>query len=80
MSLSKGHVIRGRLVCPYHGWSYTSRGEGESPGTPKLRCEIESYDVREEHGAIWLKAAGVPATFPTFPTEGFLPSVSTITS
>jgi nitrite reductase/ring-hydroxylating ferredoxin subunit len=73
MSLSKGHVVRGRLVCPYHGWSYTPRGAGESPGTPKLRCEIEAYDVREEHGAIWLKRAGVPAPFPTFPTEGFLP-------
>lgn len=71
MSLSKGRVEGGQLVCPYHGWSFSPAGEGESPGTPKMRCQTEAYDVREEHGVVWLKGAGAPATFPTFPTDGF---------
>jgi vanillate O-demethylase monooxygenase subunit len=71
MSLSLGRVEHDKLVCPYHGWSFTSRGDGESPGTPKLSCKIESYDVREEHDAIWIRGAGRNAEFPTFPTEGY---------
>ena len=71
MSLSLGSVQNNRLVCPYHGWSFSSRGDGESPGTPKLQCQIDAYDVREEHGTIWLKGAGRQATFPTFPVEGY---------
>ena len=71
MSLSLGRVEHDRLVCPYHGWSFTSAGEGESPGTPKLRCQIDTYDTREEHGTIWLKGAGREVPFPTFPIDGF---------
>lgn len=71
MSLSLGSVQNDRLVCPYHGWSFSSCGDGESPGTPKLNCKTECYDVREEHDAIWVRGAGRLGQFPTFPTEGF---------
>ena len=71
MSLSLGRVVSDKLVCPYHGWSFTSCGDGESPGTPKMNCKIEAYDVREEHNTIWLRGAGRPGEFPTFPTEGY---------
>lgn len=71
MSLALGRVEQDRLVCPYHGWSFNGRGEGESPGTPKLRCQTDCYDVREEHDAIWVRGAGAAGEFPSFPTEGF---------
>lgn len=71
MSLSRGTVSNGQLVCPYHGWGFTAEGDGESPGTPKLRCQTAAYDVREEHGAVWVKGKGSDARFPEFPTDGF---------
>lgn len=71
MSLSLGFVAGDRLVCPYHGWSFTACGEGESPGTPKLSCQIEAFDVREKHGAIWLRGRDRPGEFPVFPMDDY---------
>ena len=71
MSLSRGRVEGGRLVCPYHGWGFTADGEGESPGTPKLRCQTTAYAAREEHGVVWVKSLAGPAPFPVFATDGF---------
>lgn len=71
MSLSLGRVQNDRLVCPYHGWSFSGEGDGESPGTPKLSCRIDCYDVREEHNAIWVRGADGRGEFPTFPTDNF---------
>lgn len=71
MSLSLGRVENNRLTCPYHGWSFNAAGEGESPGTPKLRCQTECYEAREEHGAIWVRGTGRTGGFPAFPTDGY---------
>jgi len=58
MRLSLGTVQGGRLICPYHGWSFDCDGNGESPGTPKLHTCTEHYDCRDAHGVIWVKAPG----------------------
>lgn len=71
MKLSCGRVTDDRIVCPYHGWTFGKCGDGESPGTPKMHAQAVSYDVREEHGVVWLKTAGVEATFPEFKPEGY---------
>src|SRR5262245_48136660 len=51
MRLSRGKVVDGRLQCCYHGWSFDCRGQGESPGTPKLYACAGTFDAREERGA-----------------------------
>lgn len=71
MKLSCGRVADDRIVCPYHGWSFGKCGDGESPGTPKMRAQATAYDVREEHGVVWLKTAGVEAVFPEFKPDGY---------
>ncbi len=70
MRLSKGRVEHGRLQCPYHGWTFDACGHGESPGTPKLHAQTTCYEVREAHGAVWVKAPGA-AAFPDFTFPGF---------
>ena len=69
--LSTGVVVGDRLRCPYHGWTFTTCGNAESPGTPKLTAEAVSYDTREELGYVWMKPRDAEAHFPKFDTEGY---------
>ena len=55
LKLSVGTVVNDRLRCAYHGWSYTTDGHGESPGTPKLYACAKSYACAEAYGAIWVR-------------------------
>lgn len=71
MRLSLGHVEGEKLVCPYHGWKFTSDGQGESPGTPKMHACTVAYDCCEAHGYIWVKRTGSTAIFPSFDIEGW---------
>jgi phenylpropionate dioxygenase-like ring-hydroxylating dioxygenase large terminal subunit len=71
MRLSLGTVCGERLQCKYHGWTYDTQGNGESPGTPKLHATTGHYDVREGYGWAWVRAAGAQTPFPTFDTDGF---------
>jgi len=73
MRLSLGTVVGDKLQCLYHGWTFTPDGQGESPGTPKLHACANSYEAREEHGAVWVKPREATATFPTFDVAGYLP-------
>jgi vanillate O-demethylase monooxygenase subunit len=65
MRLSAGHVEGTRLVCPYHAWAFDPEGQGRSPATPDRKglCTT-AYAAIERDGAVWVKAAGVPARFP----------------
>jgi phenylpropionate dioxygenase-like ring-hydroxylating dioxygenase large terminal subunit len=56
MKLSLGNVRCGRIVCPYHGWSFDTEGRGESPSSTKTRAHVTSYECAEASGAIWIKA------------------------
>lgn len=73
MRLSLGEVIGDRLQCRYHGWTFATDGQGESPGTPKLHACAAAYDAREEHGAVWVKSRDSAPTFPAFDVAGYLP-------
>lgn len=70
MKLSVGKVESGRLVCPYHGWSYDCDGQGESPSAPKMQACVTSYDCAEAFGAIWVRARGGDGTLPEIAAEG----------
>ena len=71
LKLSVGTVVGERVQCRYHGWQFDACGNGESPGTPKLTTCTTAYDVREEHGLIWLKSRGSVATFPDITVPGW---------
>src|SRR5207248_6150025 len=73
MRLSLGQVVGDRLQCRYHGWTYDVRGNGESPGTPKLHACAEAYEAQEAHGAVWVKSADSQPAFPAFDTVGYHP-------
>ena len=72
LKLSAGTVIGDRLQCRYHGWTYDTCGQGESPGTPKLSACTTSYDIREDYGLIWLKSRNSDAVFPDVSMPGYL--------
>lgn len=71
LKLSVGKVVGERLRCAYHGWSYDTCGNGESPGTPKMTTCTTSYEVREEHGLVWVKNRGGRGEFPALDAAGF---------
>src|SRR5262245_40499387 len=73
MRLSAGTVVGDRLQCCYHGWTFEACGNGESPGTPKLHARTDSFEVREAHGAVWVRAGGAGTQFPAFDVAGYLP-------
>ena len=72
LKLSVGQVVGERIRCKYHGWTFDSYGHGESPGTPKLTTCTTSYDVREDHGLLWVKARGSDVAFPDVTMPGYL--------
>jgi phenylpropionate dioxygenase-like ring-hydroxylating dioxygenase large terminal subunit len=67
--LSAGHVDRGCIVCPYHGWTFGADGACElipsaAPSTPiSPMARLEMTPVRELYGVIWL-CPGTPAGDP----------------
>jgi phenylpropionate dioxygenase-like ring-hydroxylating dioxygenase large terminal subunit len=73
LRLSAGDVVGDRIRCKYHGWTFDSCGNGESPAAPKMTTCTTSYDVREERGLIWVKSRHSNPTFPTIDAEGYLP-------
>jgi phenylpropionate dioxygenase-like ring-hydroxylating dioxygenase large terminal subunit len=74
MRLSRGAVVGDRVQCPSHGWTFDACGYGESPGTPKLHACAESFEVREAHGAVWVKSRDSTPVFPRFDVAGYLPT------
>lgn len=71
MRLSMGKVVKERLQCMYHGWSFDCQGAGESPGSPKLFTQASKFDAVEKHGAIWVKSANSNPVFPPFEIDGY---------
>ena len=60
VQLSKGQVIEGNIVCPYHGWRFN--GEGTCVEVPQLEdnsqipktYQIDTYLAQERYGYIWV--------------------------
>lgn len=71
MRLSLGKVRDGRVVCPYHGWSYCADGQGESPSTPRMHACITSFECAEAYGSIWIKDRSTPQDLPKLEMEGW---------
>jgi vanillate O-demethylase monooxygenase subunit len=73
MKLSTGHVAQGRIVCPYHGWSYDADGRAHSPANPRFHACVAAFAIREAVGAIWLRAGdGAPPPLIEEPEGGFV--------
>jgi phenylpropionate dioxygenase-like ring-hydroxylating dioxygenase large terminal subunit len=70
MNLSTGRVDDGRVICPYHGWSFASTGEGESPSAPKMHACATGYDCAETSGVVWVKTHGSQQALPTLVKDG----------
>jgi phenylpropionate dioxygenase-like ring-hydroxylating dioxygenase large terminal subunit len=71
MKLSYGRVVNDKIECKYHGWTFDSCGNGESPGTPKMHTCTDSFETREEHGVIWIKSRQSTPVFPTINPDGY---------
>jgi phenylpropionate dioxygenase-like ring-hydroxylating dioxygenase large terminal subunit len=71
MKLSVGTVQHGRLICPYHGWSFDRDGNGESPSAPKMQACVKSYGCAEASGAIWIKTGANGEKPPTLAMDGW---------
>ncbi|MEO8350678.1 MAG: Rieske 2Fe-2S domain-containing protein [Chthoniobacteraceae bacterium] len=71
MKLSTGRVDDGRVICPYHGWSFASTGEGESPSAPKMHACAASYDCAETSGVVWVRARENQQALPTLVKDGW---------
>lgn len=71
MRLSEGRVEGGRLVCPYHGWTWAPDGTGKSPSTPTAKPCAEHFDAVEREGAVWVKRAGAAVAFPALDVSGW---------
>src|SRR5262249_2447520 len=71
MRLSMGAVVKQRLQCMYHGWSFDYQGLGESPGSPKLFAQAGKFDALKKHGAVWVKSADSNPLFPAFEIDGY---------
>jgi len=69
--LSKGRVEEGRVVCPYHGWSFDEQGRGVIPCNPKMHPRARDFDAIDHDGAIWVRRRGSTRELPTIDTDGF---------
>jgi phenylpropionate dioxygenase-like ring-hydroxylating dioxygenase large terminal subunit len=58
MRLSLGRVSNGRLICPYHGWSFCPAGDAVSPGTPTLKLRAPALETTERYGVVWVREQG----------------------
>jgi phenylpropionate dioxygenase-like ring-hydroxylating dioxygenase large terminal subunit len=81
--LSLGAVVRGELVCPYHGLSFAADGRctripAQPDITPSARLSVRVFPAVQHLGLVWTcLAADGPPTLPPLP-EWDDPSYETI--
>jgi phenylpropionate dioxygenase-like ring-hydroxylating dioxygenase large terminal subunit len=72
--LSLGRVADDRLECAYHGWQFAPSGQcvhvPALPGfrPPATHC-VQSFEVREAHGLVWVRLASGDLPLPAFEAE-----------
>src|SRR5580692_3685379 len=67
------------LVCPYHAWEYAPSGAcvripSHPEMTPPARARVETYQVRERYGVVWVTMGEHRGPLPEFSlpeTSGF---------
>jgi len=87
MRLVQGSIAGGELRCPYHGWKFDAAGA--CTNIPSLleplpnkqeQARLETYDVQERYGMIWVKldrGPGVPLPdVPEFEDPGWTYAVA----
>jgi len=60
------------VVCPYHAWEYASSGRcvripSQPELTPPAKARVETYQVREKYGVVWVAMGEPGADVPAFP-------------
>jgi phenylpropionate dioxygenase-like ring-hydroxylating dioxygenase large terminal subunit len=70
--LSKGWVVDGTVVCPYHGWRYNCEAKcvfiPAHPDTPPpLKARAFPHRVEERYGFIWGSLGNPEHEIPVFP-------------
>lgn len=72
--LSLGHLRQGRIVCPYHGFTYDGTGSCVYiPSQPKdaqripARLSLKQYRCEVSCGLVWVTLDDPVADVPTFP-------------
>lgn len=73
--LSKGWVIDGTVICPYHGWRYDCDARcvliPAQPDTPPpLKARAFPHRVQERYGFIWASLGEPAHDVPPFPEFG----------
>ena len=64
--LSLGCIKGEHVACKYHGWTYDNKGAGSSPSGSRASVTVESFDVAERYGFIWVKTKGSDDKIPDF--------------
>ena len=72
--LSKGRIVGGRLMCPYHGFLYDGEGKCRYiPSQPKdnqkipSRLKLAAYHTEVRYGLVWVAMEDPVAPIPEFP-------------
>jgi len=70
--LSMGKVENDMLVCPYHGWSYNGEGQcvripAHPDQPPPAKAKVQSYQIQEKYGLVWVSLGNPDRDIPTFP-------------
>lgn len=70
--LSLGRTQDGRLVCPYHGWTYNSAGScvrlpAHPDQTPPAKAHARVYHAQERYGLVWVCLGEPTAALPELP-------------
>ena len=71
MKLSKGKITNGRLVCPYHSWSYGTDGSCIKPSGGEGNFSDNLFECKEYLGLIWIKLSNSNVDFPVLEMEGY---------
>ncbi len=71
MKLSKGKVEMGRLVCPYHSWSFGSDGTCIKPSGGVGNFTDNLFECKEFLDLIWIKLSNSTAEFPVLHCSGY---------
>lgn len=73
--LSKGWVVDGNVVCPYHGWRYNGDARcvlipAHPDLTPPPKARAFAHRVTERYGFIWASLGEPPHDVPAFAETG----------
>lgn len=71
MRLSRGDVVEGNIVCPYHGWAFDPDGKAVVPPARNRHACAARWDTIERYGLVWVKPTDVVARFPRLELDGF---------